>query len=71
MIFEPNPVTRIAPELPPQQQVLIDKTGSTNGFGAYILFIPSKKTGVVILANKSYPIGGRVRLAYQLLKRFE
>jgi beta-lactamase class C len=71
MILEPNPVTRIAPELPPQQQVLIDKTGSTNGFGAYILFIPAKKTGVVILANKSYPIDGRVRLAYQLLKRFE
>lgn len=71
MILEPNPATRIAPALPPQQQVLIDKTGSTNGFGAYILFIPSKKTGIVILANKSYPIDGRVRLAYRLLQRLE
>lgn len=31
---------------------LIDKTGSTNGFNAYIAVIPNKKTGIAILTNK-------------------
>ena len=33
---------------------LIDKTGSTNGFRAYIAVIPDKKTGIVILTNRHH-----------------
>lgn len=33
-------------------QALIDKTGTTDGFRAYIAFIPDKKSGVVVLMNK-------------------
>lgn len=33
--------------------VLIDKTGNTAGFTAYIALIPSQKMGVVLLANKA------------------
>jgi beta-lactamase class C len=33
--------------------VLIDKTGNTAGFTAYIALIPSQKIGVVLLANKA------------------
>jgi beta-lactamase class C len=69
MIFEPNPATELAPPLPPQEAVLINKTGSTNGFGAYVAFIPEKKTGIVLLANKSYPIEARVTAAYDILTR--
>ncbi len=69
MIFDAVPASKINPAAPSRQEHLLDKTGSTNGFGAYALFIPSKKTGIVILANKSYPIADRVTLAYQLLTR--
>ena len=47
--------------------VLFNKTGSTNGFGAYILLLPARDTGLVILANRNYPNAERVRLALQLL----
>lgn len=30
-------------------------TGSTNGFGAYILFVPAKYFGVIVLTNQTLP----------------
>jgi beta-lactamase class C len=67
MIFEAHPVTRLAPPAPPRQDVLINKTGSTNGFGAYAAFVPKMRTGVIILANRDYPIADRVTAAYTIL----
>ena len=67
MIFQPTPVTRISPPELPRQDVWINKTGSTNGFGAYIAFIPAMRLGIVILANRNYPIPARVTAAYQVL----
>lgn len=34
---------------------LIDKAGSTAGFRAYVAVIPNKKSGIIILVNKSVP----------------
>ena len=70
MIFNANPVTEIKPPQSPQQNVWINKTGSTNGFAAYVAFIPEKRLGIVILANKSYPIEERVAVAYKILTSF-
>ncbi|MGV8920087.1 MAG: class C beta-lactamase [Pseudomonas sp.] len=67
MGLESNPVSALNPPLPPQKKVWINKTGSTNGFGAYVAFVPSEKIGIVVLANKNYPNEARVRLAYRIL----
>src|SRR3546814_1986973 len=60
LTFEPTPVARIAPPQPPRADAWINKTGSTNGFGAYIAFVPQRRLGVVLLANKNFPIEARV-----------
>ena len=68
MIFAPSPVTEIRPPQTPQGNVWINKTGSTNGFGAYVAFVPAEHLGIVILANTSFPIEDRVTVAYKLLR---
>ena len=39
---------------------LFDKTGTTNGFQAYIGVIPNQKIGIVLMANKRLPNGWKV-----------
>lgn len=48
--------------------VLLDKTGSTAGFGAYVAVVPARRVGVVLLANRNQPIAARVRAAHAILQ---
>lgn len=67
VIYENNAVDALKPPLPPQRNVLIYKTGSTNGFSAYVAFNPLKKIGVVLLINRNVPMEARLRLAHTAL----
>ncbi|ASY58585.1 class C beta-lactamase [Sinorhizobium sp. CCBAU 05631] len=69
--LKPNKVTRHDPPRAPREDVLINKTGSTGGFGAYAAFVPTQRIGVVILANRGYPIPARVKAAYRILTALE
>lgn len=67
MARKPQAVTRLDPPAPPRADVLMNKTGSTNGFGTYVAFVPERRLGIVLLANRNYPIPARVEAGYRIL----
>ncbi|MDD0844052.1 class C beta-lactamase [Pseudomonas sp. Gutcm_11s] len=71
MALEPHAVERFAKPQPAEGDLLLNKTGSTNGFGAYVVLLPARATGLVILANRNYPNAERVRVALQILGTLE
>ncbi len=65
IILESNAARRVAPGLGGPR--LFNKTGSTAGFGAYLAFVPDQRIGIVLLANRNYPIPDRVRTGASIL----
>ncbi|APQ12653.1 class C beta-lactamase [Pseudomonas oryzihabitans] len=71
MALEPQSVDWQHPPLPANGARLLNKTGSTNGFGAYALFIPERQLGLVLLANRNYPIPARIETAWRILQKLD
>lgn len=67
MVLDGSPAQRIEPPEASTPDVLINKTGSTNGFGSYAAFIPARRIGVVLLANRNYPVPARIEAAWKIL----
>jgi len=67
VVLEANPVTRLDPPAPPVGDRLFHKTGSTNGFGAYVVFVSGKDIGLVLLANRNYPNAARIAAGHRIL----
>lgn len=66
--MKPNPATPLTPQSP-SRPMLFNKTGSTAGFGAYAAFVPDERIGIVMLANKNFPIDARVTAAHAVLRQ--
>lgn len=71
MANEPQVSVLINPPAPAVKSSWVHKTGSTPGFASYVAFIPEKKIGIVVLANKNYPIADRINLAYFILRQLD
>lgn len=69
MAMQANAATRLTPPQAPSGPTLFNKTGSTNGFGAYVAFVPEEKIGIVMLANRNVPIPARIMAAHAVLER--
>ncbi len=70
-MLDPQAVTVIRPAMAPRQDVWINKTGSTNGFGAYVAYVPQLKIGIVMLANHNFPMEDRVKLVHQIFSALQ
>lgn len=64
IVMKPNKVTAISKE---PSVKMFHKTGSTNGFGSYVVFIPKENIGLVMLTNKRIPNEERIKAAYAVL----
>nr|WP_122630845.1 class C beta-lactamase PDC-307 [Pseudomonas aeruginosa]AXQ11876.1 class C beta-lactamase PDC-307 [Pseudomonas aeruginosa] len=71
MALQPHRIARLPAPQALEGQRLLNKTGSTKGFGAYVAFVPGRDLGLVILANRNYPNAERVKIAYAILSGLE
>jgi beta-lactamase class C len=72
MALDAHPAQALAVSAPGAQgATLFNKTGSTNGFGGYAAFVPARRLGIVLLANRNYPNAARIAAASAILDQVE
>lgn len=64
-----NAVAPLSPPQTPAGARLYNKTGATNGFGAYVALLPEQNIGLVMLANRNLPIAARITAAHAVLEQ--
>jgi beta-lactamase class C len=69
IVMEPNQAVQLSPPQVPSGPTLFNKTGSTNGFGAYVAFVPAKKIGIAMLANRNFSTPARITAAHAVLQQ--
>jgi beta-lactamase class C len=62
-----RPTRQLAAPRQPSGPTLFNKTGSTARFGGYVMFVPEKRIGIVMLANRNFPIPARILAGYAIL----
>jgi beta-lactamase class C len=68
MAMDSHAATQIVPPQIPSVPTLFNKTGSTNGFGSYVAFVPAKGIGIAMLANRNLPNAARITAAHAVLE---
>jgi beta-lactamase class C len=68
IVMQPNAATQLTPPRVPSMPTLFNKTGSTTGFGTYVAFVPARKIGIVMLANRNFPVAARITAAHAVLE---
>lgn len=62
-----NPVSALAEPAHGMRAILLNKTGGTNGFSAYVAVLPEQGIAVAFMTNGQWPRDGRVRAAHAIL----
>ncbi|SFB56600.1 beta-lactamase class C [Rhizobium sp. NFR07] len=70
-VLKANQIDPPSLHVPAEMVATVSKTGSTGGFGAYVLFQPERGTGIVILANRFWPNSARIATAYSILGKLD
>lgn len=69
MALESHAITPIKQPKLATPATFFNKTGATNGFGAYVAFIPQQKIGIVMLANTNFPNEARIKASYGVMQQ--
>ncbi len=69
MAWEAQAAQAVIPPLGTDAPALYNKTGSTRGFGSYVAFVPARRIGIVMLANRALPNDARITAAHAILSQ--